>query len=54
MALKGQDLLFLPLRDLKLAVDHLRLCVFVPDGARWVGVVTVEAWMHVSCLASSP
>lgn len=42
MALKGQDLLFLSLRDLQLPVDHLRLCVLVSDGAWRVGVVTEE------------
>lgn len=42
VALKGQDLLFLSLRDLQLPVDHLRLCVLVSDGAWRVGVVTEE------------
>lgn len=41
MALKGQDFLLLPLGDLELPVDHLRLCVLVGNGARRVGVVTV-------------
>lgn len=42
VALEGQDFLFLPLGDLKLPVDHLRLCVLVGNGARRVGVVTAE------------
>lgn len=42
MALEGQDFLFLSLGDLKLPVDHLRLCVLVGNGARRVGVVTAE------------
>lgn len=47
MALKGQDLLLLSLGDLQLPVDHLRLCVFVRNGAWRVGIVTVGAWRDV-------
>lgn len=42
MALKGQDFLFLSLRDLELPVDHLRLCVLVSNSAWRVGVVTAR------------
>lgn len=42
MALEGQDLLLLSLRELQLPVDHLRLCVLVRNGAWRVAVVTVE------------
>lgn len=42
MALKGQDLLPLLLRDLQLPVDHLSFGLFVSHRARRVGVVTAE------------
>lgn len=43
VALEGQNLLFLPLRNLQLPVDHLRLCVLISNGARGITVVTTEA-----------
>lgn len=36
VALKGQDLLLLPLRDLQLTVDHLGPCLLIRQRARWV------------------
>lgn len=42
MALEGQNLLFLSLRDLQLPVDHLSFCVLVRYRARRVRVVTVD------------
>lgn len=42
MALEGQDFLLLPLGDLQLTVDHLRLGLLVSHRAGGVGVVTEE------------
>lgn len=42
MAFKGQNLLFLSLRDLQLPVDHLGFCVLIRYRTRRVCVVTVE------------
>lgn len=42
MAFKGQDFLFLSLRDLELPVNHLCLRILVSNSARRIGVVTVE------------
>ena len=47
MALESQNLLLLPLGDLQLSVDHLRLRVLVSDGARRVRVVAEEARTRV-------
>lgn len=48
MALKGQNLLLLPLGDLQLPVDHFSFRVLVRHRTRRVRVVTAEArrrWM---------
>lgn len=51
MTLKCKDLLFFPLGDLKLTINHLCACLLIRQGTLRIGVITEKTSKKTSYLA---